>query len=107
VIHPNPARCTGLYKFALSALTAQGELSAPFANLKPIPTESEYHQNAFEDRLGSWKKINPQILRKILVRIQGASNVAYFRYSTFGATRNTGQKTSKIVDLFFSMTLYT
>ncbi len=46
-----------------------------------------------------------KILRGILVRIQGASKVAYFTYSAFGATRNTGQKTSKIVDLFFSMIL--
>jgi len=44
-------------------------------------------------------------LRGKLVRIQGASKAAYFPYSAFGATQNTGQKTSKIVDLFFPMTL--
>jgi hypothetical protein len=44
-------------------------------------------------------------LRRILVRLQGAPMGAYCLYVTFGATPKTGQKTSKIVDLFVSEAL--
>jgi hypothetical protein len=44
-------------------------------------------------------------LRRILVRLQGAPQGAYCLYVTFGATPKTGQKTSKIVDLFISEAL--
>ena len=52
--------------------------------------------------LGSRKQINPQRLRRIWGCLQGAPKGAYLLYVTFGATRKTGQKTSKIVDLFVS-----
>ncbi len=55
--------------------------------------------------LGSRKQINSQRLRRILVRLQGAPMGAYCLYVTFGATPKTGQKTSKMVDLFISEAL--
>jgi hypothetical protein len=55
--------------------------------------------------LGSRKEINPLGLRRIWVRLQGAPKGAYLSSVTIGATRKTGPKTSKIVDLFLSTAL--
>ncbi|MFH1147064.1 MAG: peptidoglycan DD-metalloendopeptidase family protein [Pseudomonadota bacterium] len=45
--------------------------------------------------------------RRILVRIQGASKGAYLSYVTFGATRETDQKTSKVGQLLLAASLVT
>ncbi len=48
---------------------------------------------------------NLRILRRIVIRIQGAARGAYCTYSPFGATQNTDQKTSKMRRLFSGASL--
>jgi hypothetical protein len=54
------------------------------------------------DTIGSRKQLNPQGLRRILVRLQGAPKGAYGIDVAFGATPKTGRKTSPLwrIDLF-------
>jgi hypothetical protein len=55
-----------------------------------------YTQPGKPKQLGTETKLIEQRFRRILVRLQGASKVAYHTYSAFGATQKADQKTSKM-----------